>query len=109
MCEGCGEPLPAFSRAGRRFHGSTCRSRGLRRRRREEAARALAGDPVAAALSEALAAATREERLLGLIAQEAPRSWRAAAYLLERLHPRDGQGARAAEPHADELAAIRAR
>jgi hypothetical protein len=110
LCEGCGRELPRLGRPDRRYHDGACRARAARRRRREELDRRFAEDATEAALRKAVETATTEPKLLAQLAKaSAGGSVRASIYLLERLHPREEPGARAAGPQADELAALRAR
>jgi hypothetical protein len=66
-------------------------------------------------LEDAVARALAEPRLVGLIAREAARSWRAAAWLLERRYPERWAASRERVDEAaptleqiDELARLRA-
>jgi hypothetical protein len=97
-CEGCDRDLPALARPNRRYHDAACRARARRRRRREEET----------GQDEALEPATTEERLLGQVAKAAGEgNWRASAYLLERLYPRDADRDHGRREQVDELARLR--
>jgi hypothetical protein len=112
-CEGCGKPLPAYSRSNRRFHGDACRSLAARRRRRDRAERQFAQSADEQALREAVEKSTSELRLLGSLARAAHGgNVRANIWLLQELHGYGGgRGDEDAPPtleQADQLAALRA-
>jgi hypothetical protein len=92
-CEQCGEPLPLLSRSDRRYCTTACRAAASRRRDREAEARVFRGSlgssraNAEAGFDAALARGLDEQRLIAIIATEARRSWRAAAWLAERVYP----------------------
>ena len=89
-CATCGEELPALARSNRRYCDDRCRRRAHERRHRPQVEPELAPVvPIAddARLVEAVERATDETRLVAIVAAEARRSWRAAAWVLERRYP----------------------
>jgi hypothetical protein len=89
-CRNCGAELPADSRRNKRYCDAACRRRAHERRYRPPAERELA--PVVpitdtSGLAEAVERATDETRLVAIVAAESRRTWRAAAWLLERRYP----------------------
>jgi hypothetical protein len=95
LCEGCGEPLPLLSRPNRHHHDARCRARAARKRERRPLVLPGFGPAPPTELEAAVAHATEEVRLVGIVAAEAGRgSWRAAAWLLERQYPEHWGAAR---------------
>jgi hypothetical protein len=101
LCDHCSGPLPAGSRADRRFCTDSCRVGAYKRRQRRAHVELLtnvraAPEPAAPAVPDQAAQLERlralvddaiiEPRLLGVIATEARQgSWRAAAWLLQHV------------------------
>ena len=106
-CEACSEPLPALARSNRRYCDAACRRRAHERRHQPPIEPELA--PVVPitetnGLTEAVERATEETRLVAIVAAEARRSWRAAAWVLERRYPERWAAIRRKPPEELELA-----
>jgi hypothetical protein len=95
--DGCENPIPAGSRADRRYCTDACRTAAYSDRQRRARLRLMdavrqAGDgppepPALDRLRAAVKDAVQEEKLVAVIAAEARHNWRASAWLLSRLHP----------------------
>ena len=95
--DGCENPIPAGSRADRRYCTDACRTAACSARQRRARLRLMdavrqAGDgppepPALDRLRAAVKDALQEEKLVAVIAAEARHNWRASAWLLSRLHP----------------------
>jgi hypothetical protein len=84
-CESCRAVLARTSRHDRRYCSPACRQSAYERRR---GSRPVAVPPAEQSeIERILAQATREERLVALVAHAARTNWRAAAWLLERRFP----------------------
>jgi hypothetical protein len=95
LCARCDGPLPSPSRADRRYCTDACRQAAYEDRQRQARVELLRADGPERAesasrlerLRAAIVEATREERLVGVIAAESRTNWRASAWLLSRMHP----------------------
>ena len=90
-CARCDGPLPSPSRADRRFCTDACRQSAYEERQRHARVELLPEQDESGLRLERLRAAiveaTKEERLVAVVAAEARTNWRASAWLLARLHP----------------------
>jgi hypothetical protein len=83
-CENC-QRILGPSRSDRRFCSTACRVAAYRRR--QQPAAPPEPQPLSPEMERVLAEATREERLLALVAHAARTNWRAAAWILDRRWP----------------------
>src|SRR5687767_10811501 len=94
-CVRCGGPPPQPTRADRIYCRDGCRQAAYEQRVRHARVELLPdggpGRDVPTSqldrLRDAIVEATREERLVAVIAAESRTDWRASAWLLSRMHP----------------------
>jgi hypothetical protein len=85
-CKSCEARLPGLARLDRFYCSAACRQSAYERRRGPRRTGVVTSTEQTE-IARVLAVATREERLLALVAHASKTNWRAAAWILERRWP----------------------